>query len=86
MKSSQFPHYHRYYVFRGLIGYVLQQRELPPTPPSGPPPPLAAILSLLATPPHPTKHLPPLDWSGLESLVESYSHQLVPLFARIIAR
>jgi hypothetical protein len=74
------------YFCRGLIGYVLQQRELPPTQPSGPPPPLTAILSVLATPPHPTKHLPPLDWSGLEALVESYRHQLMPHFAKIISR
>ena len=66
------------------MGYLLQQRELPrhPGPDSAA---AAAILSVLAKPPHPTKPLPPFDWSNLEPLLDNNA-ELSTSFASIIAR
>ena len=66
------------------MGYLLQQRELPrhPGPDSAA---AAAILSVLAKPPHPTKPLPPFDWSNLEPLLDNNA-ELSTSFASIIAQ
>lgn len=69
-------------VLRGLVGYLLQQRELP-RPHLSDGGPLAACLAVLARP-HPSRPLPPLDWSSLEYMLDSV--ELNNHFVNIIAR
>jgi hypothetical protein len=69
-------------LFRGLVGYLLQQRELA-RPLMSDVGQLATCLAVLALP-HPSRPLPPLDWSQLEHLLDCA--ELNTHFVTIVAR
>ena len=62
---------------------MVQQRDLPRPHLLAGGGPLAACLALLARP-HPSRPLPPLDWSSLEYLLDSAHNN--SQFVNIIAR